>query len=115
MDYARKYAQANGLEKPPEDWHANLYVAYVNTKGLQMIYTGVENIPSQGGVLVISNHQSHFDPPLVGAGCRRQMNYLARDSLFRFAPFRWLIRSLDAIPIDRPICATSIVCVSRVR
>ena len=44
MDYARKYAQANGLEKPPEDWHANLYTAYVNTKGLQMIYTGVENI-----------------------------------------------------------------------
>jgi 1-acyl-sn-glycerol-3-phosphate acyltransferase len=29
------------------------------------------------------------------------MNYLARESLFRFAPFRWLIRSLDAIPIDR--------------
>jgi hypothetical protein len=44
MDYARDYAQANGLEKPPEDWHANLYVVYVNTKGLQMVYTGVENI-----------------------------------------------------------------------
>ena len=44
MDYAREYAQANGLEKPPEDWHANLHVVYVNTKGLQMVYTGVENI-----------------------------------------------------------------------
>lgn len=44
MGYAREFAQANGLEKPPEDWHANLYVAYVNTKGLQMVYTGVENI-----------------------------------------------------------------------
>ncbi len=29
------------------------------------------------------------------------MNYLARASLFRFGPFRWLINSLDAIPIDR--------------
>ena len=29
------------------------------------------------------------------------MNYLARESLFKFAPFRWLIRSLDAIPLDR--------------
>lgn len=29
------------------------------------------------------------------------MNYLARHTLFGFAPFRWLIRSLDAIPIDR--------------
>jgi len=44
MDYARAFAQNNGMEKPPADWHANLYVAYVNTKGLQMVYTGVENI-----------------------------------------------------------------------
>jgi len=64
-------------------------------------YTGKLNIPSKGGVLVVSNHQSHFDPPLIGMGCPRRMNYLARDTLFRFAPFRWLIRSLDAIPIDR--------------
>jgi 1-acyl-sn-glycerol-3-phosphate acyltransferase len=61
----------------------------------------MENIPAEGGVLVVSNHQSFFDPPLVGMGSRRRMNYLARDTLFRFAPFRWLIRSLDAIAIDR--------------
>ncbi len=64
-------------------------------------YTGVENIPSEGGVLVVSNHQSHLDPPLVGLACMRRMNFLARASLFGFAPFRWLINSLDAIPIDR--------------
>jgi 1-acyl-sn-glycerol-3-phosphate acyltransferase len=62
---------------------------------------GRENIPTSGGVLVVSNHQSHFDPPLVGMGVPRRMNYLARDTLFGFAPFRWLIHSLDAIPIDR--------------
>ena len=44
MDYARTFAQNHGMEKPPADWHANLYVAYVNTKGLQLVYTGVENI-----------------------------------------------------------------------
>jgi 1-acyl-sn-glycerol-3-phosphate acyltransferase len=64
-------------------------------------YSGRENIPPSGAVLVVSNHQSHFDPPLVGAGCTRRMNYLARETLFRFAPFRWLIHSVDAIPIDR--------------
>ena len=51
-------------------------------------YSGRENIPADGGVLVVSNHQSHLDPPLVGIGCPRRMNYLARDTLFRFAPFR---------------------------
>ena len=64
-------------------------------------YYGRENIPTSGGVLVVSNHQSHFDPPLVGMGVPRQMNYLARDTLFRFAPLGRLIHSVNAIPIDR--------------
>lgn len=69
--------------------------------GFRVRHTGLENIPAEGGVLIVSNHQSHFDPPLVGMACMRPMNYLARESLFRFAPFRWLINSLDAIPLDR--------------
>ncbi len=59
------------------------------------------HIPASGGVLVVSNHQSQFDPVLVGLACNRRMNYLARQTLFGFLPFRWLINSLDAIPIDR--------------
>ncbi|NIL95999.1 MAG: 1-acyl-sn-glycerol-3-phosphate acyltransferase [Planctomycetales bacterium] len=57
--------------------------------------------PSEGGVLLVSNHQSHLDPVLVGLSCRRRLNYLARSTLFAFPPFRWLIQSLDAIPIER--------------
>lgn len=60
-----------------------------------------ERIPAEGGVLVCSNHQSFFDPVLVGMAFNRRLNYLARKSLFRFPPFRWLIEFLDAIPIDR--------------
>jgi 1-acyl-sn-glycerol-3-phosphate acyltransferase len=71
------------------------------TFGYGVRYTGRRNIPESGGVLVVSNHQSHFDPPLIGLGCPRRMNYVARDSLFAFAPFRWLIKSLDAIPLER--------------
>lgn len=67
----------------------------------QARYTGCENVPASGGVLLACNHQSHLDPPLVGAGCPRQLVFLARSSLFRFRPFAWLIRSLGAIPIDR--------------
>jgi 1-acyl-sn-glycerol-3-phosphate acyltransferase len=64
-------------------------------------FTGRENIPAQGGVLVVCNHQSHFDPPVVGLGCPRRMSYLARDTLFRFRPFGWLLHSVGVIPLNR--------------
>ncbi|MDY0167018.1 MAG: lysophospholipid acyltransferase family protein [Thermoguttaceae bacterium] len=84
-------------------WYESLrtLVQVTAVLGWKVRHFGRENIPPAGGVLVVSNHQSHFDPPLVGMACPRRMNYLARDTLFRFPPFRWLIRSLDAIPIDR--------------
>jgi 1-acyl-sn-glycerol-3-phosphate acyltransferase len=62
---------------------------------------GRDYVPQTGGALILPNHQSYLDPVLIGIGCNRRMNYLARVGLFHFAPLRWLIRSLDAIPIDR--------------
>ena len=67
----------------------------------QVRCTGHQHVPAEGGVLVCSNHQSYLDPVLVGLGFRRHCNYLARESLFRFGPFGWLIGFVDAIPIDR--------------
>jgi 1-acyl-sn-glycerol-3-phosphate acyltransferase len=60
-----------------------------------------QRIPADGALLVCSNHQSFFDPVLVGMWFQRQLNYLARQSLWGIAPLRWLIEYLDAIPIDR--------------
>jgi 1-acyl-sn-glycerol-3-phosphate acyltransferase len=67
--------------------------------GLRVI--GRENWPQNGGGLICANHQSMFDPPLVGLTCQRRMNYLARDTLFPIPILGSLIRFLDAIPIDR--------------
>ena len=62
---------------------------------------GREHIPASGPLLVCANHQSFLDPVLVGLAFDRRLNYLARQTLFRFAPFRLLIQFLDAIPLDR--------------
>lgn len=62
---------------------------------------GRSNYPKTGGALICSNHQSHFDPIIVGLTCNRRMNYVARKTLFGFFLFRWLIEFLDAIPIER--------------
>jgi 1-acyl-sn-glycerol-3-phosphate acyltransferase len=62
---------------------------------------GRDHWPATGGGLICANHQSMFDPPLVGLTCSRRMNYLARDTLFRVPGLAQLITFLDAIPIDR--------------
>ncbi len=76
-------------------------VRWVATFAYGARFTGQENVPRSGSLLVVANHQSHLDPPIMGCGFPRRLNYMARKDLFGFAPFRWLIQSFDAIPVDR--------------
>jgi len=60
-----------------------------------------ERVPETGAVILASNHASFLDPPLVGAGLKRGINYMARESLFRFPGIGALLRSWSAVPVDR--------------
>lgn len=62
---------------------------------------GRSHVPAEGGALLCANHQSYLDPILLGLACDRRLNYLARQSLFRFPVLRSLIEWFDAIPIER--------------
>lgn len=60
-----------------------------------------EPLPQHGGLLVVSSHQSHLDPLLLGLATDRRLSTLARSSLYHFKPFAAVITALDAVPIDR--------------
>lgn len=60
-----------------------------------------EPLPQTGGLLVLSTHQSHLDPLLLGMATDRRLSSLARSSLYTFKPFGFIITALDAVPIDR--------------
>jgi 1-acyl-sn-glycerol-3-phosphate acyltransferase len=62
---------------------------------------GAENVPTTGGLILASNHASFLDPPLVGSGLKRDINYLARESLFRFPLIGVVLRSWNSVPVDR--------------
>lgn len=62
---------------------------------------GRPNVPASGGVFLVCNHQSFFDPILVTMALAREGNYMARDTLFRNPLFRRLITSVNAFPIRR--------------
>jgi 1-acyl-sn-glycerol-3-phosphate acyltransferase len=64
-----------------------------------------EPLPQTGGLLVLSTHQSHLDPLLLGLATDRRLSSLARSSLYRFKPFAVVITALDAVPIDREASA----------
>lgn len=63
-------------------------------------WTGREHIPKHGAFLVVANHQSFLDPPLVSVMCgKRHIDFIARGGLFKKAWFAKGISSVGAIPI----------------
>jgi len=63
--------------------------------------TGTEHVPARGPVLLVSNHSSVLDPPLVGGACPRQLTFLAKAELFALPGFGRLIHALNARPVRR--------------
>ena len=62
--------------------------------------SGKENVPSQGPVIFAANHVSFYDPPAIGACLQRQINYFARDTLFR-GLFGQALVQIGTIPVAR--------------
>jgi 1-acyl-sn-glycerol-3-phosphate acyltransferase len=61
---------------------------------------GTAHIPSDGGLLIVPNHQTFADPPLVTIPVRRPVYYMAWSRLFQIPVFNRLIRMLRAFPVD---------------
>ena len=63
---------------------------------------GLENVPREGGFILVSNHISARDPIYLSACCRtRALHFMAKAELFRFKPLAFVIRKLGAFPVDR--------------
>lgn len=62
---------------------------------------GMENLPREGGALLVINHQSFLDPLLVGLPLQRPVSYLAREDLFRVPVIGWILRNTYVMPINR--------------
>ncbi len=69
---------------------------------LRMERIGREHIPSEGPVILASNHRSFFDPFIIGTMTRRPVYYVAKKELFTYNRFlSWLLNALGAYPVDR--------------
>jgi len=63
--------------------------------------SGRRNVPMQGSLVVVANHGSHLDPPLLGHALGRPVAFMAKEELFRVPLLGPLIRALAAYPVKR--------------
>ena len=65
--------------------------------------SGLEHMPAHGPVLLAGNHDSYWDPIVVGiAGLpRRQIQALAKSSLWKIPGLDRVLDGMGQIPIDR--------------
>ena len=61
---------------------------------------GMEHLAAGGGLL-LANHQSFLDPPLIGFPLSRPVSFLARDNLFRVPLVGAFMRGIHVMPINR--------------
>lgn len=63
--------------------------------------TGKENVPNEGALLIVANHISLADPPVIGASLSRRVLFMAKEELFRAGFSRFIVGSLGAFPVHR--------------
>ncbi len=64
---------------------------------------GKDNIPQEGSFIMVSNHGSLLDPPLLGHALGRNISFMAKAELFEIPFIGLVIRACGAYPVKRGI------------
>ena len=62
---------------------------------------GARHVPRQGRLIVVANHASDFDPPIVSNCVGRPVAYMAKEELFKVPVLGPAIRLYGAYPVKR--------------
>lgn len=62
---------------------------------------GADRVPNQGPLIVVSNHASDFDPPILSCCVGRPVAFMAKESLFQVPVLSQAIQLYGAYPVRR--------------
>jgi 1-acyl-sn-glycerol-3-phosphate acyltransferase len=62
---------------------------------------GAERIPATGGVILVANHESLFDPWLLALATPRPVRYMAKSELWRYPLIGRTLDAFGAFPVER--------------
>jgi len=64
---------------------------------------GRENIPQKNSFIMVSNHGSLLDPPLLGHALGCNISFMAKSELFKVPLLGFIIKACGAYPVKRGI------------
>jgi len=77
----------------------NIYLKIVHN----FLVKGKEKVPKYGPLIVVSNHVSYLDPPIVGAAVKRQLHFMAKQELFEKKWFGYILNQMGTFPVKRGV------------
>ncbi|WP_447555474.1 MFS transporter [Vreelandella sp. EE22] len=76
-------------------------LSFLLTRHYRVAVQGLENMPSQGGVLLLGNHISWVDWAMVQIACPRPVRFVMLKSVYERWYLRGFLKALGCIPIER--------------
>ena len=103
--YGKLCHYAKHTDKYPEEEkyaHINKIFNYaIDSANVEMVVTGLEHIPQEGGFMFYGNHQGMFDIVALAATCKRPIAAVLKKELKNVPLLKQVIACTHSFPMDR--------------
>jgi len=80
-------------------WITRFLIQVVKTTLFRVHVKGLDHIPKNGSAILVSNHQSFLDGPLIAAIIPRKMYSFIRSDYFAKPIWNWFLTQINGIPV----------------
>lgn len=98
-----EYAGRRLMREPTRTYRIAMAVNLPVAAWARLEVSGVETLPESGPLLLVGNHDSHWDPIMIGVAARkrRMIRALAKSTLWDVKGLPWVLDGMGQIPIVR--------------
>ena len=110
------YAKHTDEYPEQEKWdHIHKILTYaVKAGNLDLVVTGLENLPETDGFMFYGNHQGMFDVVAIAATCQRPMGCVLKKELANVPFLKQVIQCTKSFPMDREDVRQSLTVINAV-
>lgn len=93
---------------------ANVVKLFLQVNGSKAKVYGEENVPKEGGFVIACTHNGYIDIFNLGTSVLpRPVHFMAKKQLFDMKVIGWLVKNLNAFPVDRDNPGPSVIKIPR--